>query len=146
MSKGSTVLLEPHGTGRDIGEHHLVSHHTQHFYSQSTEEQGDRLSLGQLRNGESGYPLVNWGRGESQGFTWYFLNFIFICIFVNFHELIYTPCACRSPWRTEEGTRSPRTGITYGCEVIYECWEARSFLLSHYSPFVTWYFLQGGFD
>lgn len=59
MSKGSTVLLKPHGTGRDVGEHHLVSHHTQHFYSQSIEEQGDRLSLGQLRNGESGYPLIN---------------------------------------------------------------------------------------
>lgn len=37
-------------------------------------------------------------------------------------------------------------GITNGCEVTYEGWEARPYLLSHNSTSVTWYFLQGGFD
>ena len=29
----------------------------------------------------------------------------------------------RGPLRSEEGVRSPGTGVTYGCELLRRCWE-----------------------
>ena len=48
--------------------------------------------------------------------------FIFnVCIGVFYlHMCMYTTCVW-CPWKTEEGARSPRTGITDGCKLSCGC-------------------------
>jgi hypothetical protein len=47
-------------------------------------------------------------------------NFMHVCIL---YVCLFTTYV-QNPWKPEGGTRSPRTGVTHGYELLCECWES----------------------
>lgn len=52
----------------------------------------------------------------------YINYFIILCKECFAHVFICAPCKCNTPWRPEEGIRSPKPGMTDCFELPSGCW------------------------